>query len=219
MVGIDHEGEVDGFSGETGVGDGAEVGFDVAETAFCFEVADEVQHARVDVDGVDVSVRDGGCDAEGEVTGARAEIGDDVTFFEVHVLDDFFGEFVAFAVWTFQLYAFVVLYALVFYLACAILFPERMHGYDGYRDFFYSRRRWFFGLLAFSLVIDVGDSWFKGSEHFASLGPEYTIATGVKFVLFIAAAATRNAFFHGLFAVTFLGYQVYWALRMFETVA
>ena len=123
------------------------------------------------------------------------------------------------AEWTFQLYAFVVLYALVFYLACAILFPERMHGYDGYRDFFYSRRKWFFGLLAFSLLIDVGDSWFKGSEHFASLGPEYMIATGVKFVLFIIAAATRNALFHGVFAVVFLGYQVYWALRMFETVA
>lgn len=122
-------------------------------------------------------------------------------------------------VWTFQLYAFVVLYALIFYLACAILFPERMDDYSGYRDFFYSRRKWFFGLLTFSLAIDVADSWFKGSEHFASLGLEYVVATGIKAVLFITAAMTRNAIYHGVFAVAFLAYQVYWALRMFETVA
>lgn len=121
--------------------------------------------------------------------------------------------------WTFFLYAFVVLYAFVFYLACALLFPEDLSDYDGFRDYFYSRRRWFFGLLAFSLLLDVGDSWLKGSEHFASLGMEYALATLAKLVLFVTAAVVQNKRFHSLFAVAFLAYQIFWAIRMFETVA
>lgn len=120
--------------------------------------------------------------------------------------------------WTFFLYAFVVLYAFVFYLACALLFPEDISDYDGFKDFFYSRRKWFFGLLSFSLFIDVVDSWLKGSEHFASLGLEYMIATPVKLVLFVTAAMVRNEKYHAVLAIAFLAYQVMWAVRMFETV-
>jgi len=121
--------------------------------------------------------------------------------------------------WTFQLYLFVVSYALVFYLACALLSPEDMSDYDSYKDYFYSRRSWFFGLLAFSLFIDVGDSWMKGSEHFSNLGLEYAVATSLKLVLFVTAALVRNERFHAVFAIATLAYQVYWAFRMFETVA
>ena len=121
--------------------------------------------------------------------------------------------------WSFLLYSFVVLYAFVFYLACALLFPEDIRDYDGFRGYFYSRRRWFFGLLAFSLFLDIGDSWLKGGEHFASLGTEYAVATLAKLALFVTAAVVRNERFHWLFAITFLAYQVFWAIRMFGTVA
>jgi hypothetical protein len=121
--------------------------------------------------------------------------------------------------WTFLLYSFVVLYAFVFYLACALLSPEDIGDYDGFRGYFYSCRRWLFGLLAFSLFLDMGDSWLKGSEHFASLGTEYVVATLAKLILFITAAIVRNERFHSLFAVVFLAYQVFWAIRMFATVA
>ena len=60
--------------------------------------------------------------------------------------------------WTFQIYLFVVLYALTLFLASALLFPLSMEGYAGFRDYFYSRRRWFFGLLALTYVVDVGDT-------------------------------------------------------------
>ena len=121
--------------------------------------------------------------------------------------------------WTFHIYLFVVIYALVFYLACALLSPEDLSDYDGYKGYFYSRRQWFFGLLALSLVIDVGDSWLKGAEHFSSLGLEYAIATSAKLVLFISAAVWSNERFHVGFAIVNLAYTVLWAIRMFETLA
>ena len=121
--------------------------------------------------------------------------------------------------WTCLFYLVVVIYALVVFLACALLSPEDLSDYDGYKGYFYSRRQWFFGLLALSLVIDVGDSWLKGAEHFSNLGLEYAIATSAKLVLFISAAVWSNERFHVGFAIVNLAYTVLWAIRMFETLA
>lgn len=120
--------------------------------------------------------------------------------------------------WTFELYFFVLTYAFVIYLSCALLFPEDFHEYAGFKDYFYSRRRWFFGLLALWQVIDLGDTWFKGADYFASLGLEYPIATGVLLALALIGTVTRNERFHASYAVLALVYNVSWALRMFDTM-
>jgi hypothetical protein len=93
-------------------------------------------------------------------------------------------------VWTFQIYLFVLLYAVNIHLLCALLFPADLEGYDGYKDYFYSRRTWFFGLSAFSFLVDFGDSWLKGSEHMANLGMEYLVTTPLQFRLLCVAAVT-----------------------------
>ncbi len=52
----------------------------------------------------------------------------------------------------------MVLYAVVLFLASSIPFSEGREGYDGYKDWFYSRRVWLVGLLCLSRVTDVADS-------------------------------------------------------------
>jgi hypothetical protein len=121
-------------------------------------------------------------------------------------------------VWTFQLYLFVVLFAVVLYLLCALLFPPNLVGYDGFKDYFYSRRAWFFGLMAFIRFVDLLDSWLKGAEHLASLGVEYVVAVTVHLLLFLVAMRTRNERFHAVVAVSVLAYLLSWALRLYETV-
>lgn len=122
-------------------------------------------------------------------------------------------------VWTFQLYLFVVLYAVVLYLLCALLFPASLSGYDGYKDYFYSRRSWFFGLLIVAHLADVGDSWLKGAEYFAGLGTEYLVSMLARLILFGAAIFIKNERFQAILAVSLLLYQLSWALRLYETVA
>lgn len=77
MVGVDHDGGVDGVRGEEGVVDFAEVCGDVGEAGgffFLFEVAD---HFGLDVDGDDFSPGALGGEAEGVVAGAGSDIGND----------------------------------------------------------------------------------------------------------------------------------------------
>src|SRR5690242_2312498 len=47
------------------------------------------------------------------------------------------------AVWTFQLYAFVLGYAFLIYLISALLFPSDLGEQRDYKKYFLSRRRWF----------------------------------------------------------------------------
>jgi hypothetical protein len=120
--------------------------------------------------------------------------------------------------WTFQLYLFLLSFALFLFLLCALLFPSDLEGYDGFKDYFFSRRAWFFGLLALFFVIDLADTWFKGSEYFHSLGLEYVVASIVQPIAYVVAMFLRNERFHGGLAVLSLAYQLSLATRFYQTV-
>lgn len=118
--------------------------------------------------------------------------------------------------WTFELYLFVIGYAGLFYLMATLLFPDQMDDYDGFEDFFLSRRRWFFGILALSFVADVIDTLVKGHDYDARFGLEYPLRIGVYIALCGVAMATRNARFHIAFAAVNLAYQVSWIVRLYD---
>ncbi|MFZ4285371.1 hypothetical protein [Variovorax sp. HJSM1_2] len=121
-------------------------------------------------------------------------------------------------VWRFETYVFVVAYAALYFLLCAILFPDDLAEYDGYKDYFMSRRGWFFGLLASTYVVDLVDTWIKGAEHFAARGTEYPIRNAVCVLLCLLAARTANAHFHLVFVVLSLAYQISWILRLYDVI-
>jgi hypothetical protein len=118
--------------------------------------------------------------------------------------------------WTFMIYFFVVFYAFVMFLVCALLFPVKLEGYKDYKDYFYSMRVWLFGLLGLSYVLDWIDSLVKSQEYFMSLGAEYFITSVVQISLCVAAMWTRNERYHSIFAVGMFAYQISWALRMYD---
>lgn len=120
--------------------------------------------------------------------------------------------------WTFDLYLFVTVYALVLYLLCALVFPESMEGYGGYREYYYARRHWFFGVLALAYVLDMADTVAKGGAYFHSFGSEYIVRNAAYVAASLIAIATRNAIYHGAFAVAGIAYQLSWIARSFETL-
>jgi hypothetical protein len=123
--------------------------------------------------------------------------------------------------WTFSLYAFVIFYAFYIFLICALLFPRDLEGYDGYRDYLLSRRRWFFGLLAGWPAVDLIDTAIKNtseSNYFASLGMEYWVSQVALTLGAAVGLVSRRASVHATIAILFLIYQISWVLRMFSTV-
>lgn len=122
------------------------------------------------------------------------------------------------AVWTFQLYLFVLVYAVLIYVICALLFPANIEKYAGFKGYFYATRGWLFGLLAAYFAIDFADTWFKGAAHFFSLGPEYIVASVFFIVAYVAAAIVKNPRFHAALAFVSLAYWGSYAIRYFDTV-
>lgn len=121
--------------------------------------------------------------------------------------------------WRFELYVFVMAFAILYYFMCAVLFPADIRDYRDYDDYFMSRRRWFFSLLAISMVFDAIDSWLKGREHFAAFGIEYPIRLAAYLLLAWVAASTTRRRFHATFAGLNLVYQVSWILRSFDVLS
>lgn len=120
--------------------------------------------------------------------------------------------------WTFGKYLFIIGYAVTLYLLCAFLFPDSMLDYRSYEDYFFSRRSWFFGLLAATYLLDVVDTLLKGEAHFARFGHEYLIRTPLFVLLCCIAIFTTNRRFHLAFVAFALIYQAWWILRLFDTI-
>jgi len=119
-------------------------------------------------------------------------------------------------VWTFQLYAFVLGYAFLIYLICTILFPSDLGEHRDFREYFISRRRWFFGLLIALLIVDVIDTLLKGMAHFTSLGLEYPISQAAIALLCAAGIISRRDRVQALIVILALGYLILRVTRFFD---
>ena len=115
--------------------------------------------------------------------------------------------------WLFQNYLFLVFYAVSLYLMCAMLFPNDLEDYDGYADYFLSRRMWFFGLFAATSVLDVYDTMMKGADHVARLGTDYMALTAGFLALAVTGAISRRRGVHAVIVMVALSYQTWWAFQ------
>lgn len=118
--------------------------------------------------------------------------------------------------WTFAIYLFVIFYAFYLYLICAVLFPLRLEGYEGYKDYFLTRRHWFFGLLMGWAVIDVIDTWIKGADYFATHTNDTVIFNAILASTSIIGIAIRRPAVQAVLAVGQLAYVLTGLLRLFN---
>ncbi len=118
--------------------------------------------------------------------------------------------------WTFGLYLFVIGYAILLFLICTILFPDQADRKMNLEEYFYSRQKWFYGLLAVIFLVDVADTAFKGLDHLRALGLEYLLRQTAFVVLSVIGMFVRRPLYHRAFVAGAILYQVSWAVRQFE---
>ncbi|MEW4400216.1 hypothetical protein [Agrobacterium tumefaciens] len=119
-------------------------------------------------------------------------------------------------VWTFPLYAFLIFYTMVFAALTALLFPDQMTDYKGFEDYFEQRKRWFFGLIAFASLLDVGDTLIKGTDYLRSLGLEYPIRQAAFVLLSIAAMFINSRRVQLGLVLAAITYQISWIVRLYD---
>lgn len=106
--------------------------------------------------------------------------------------------------WTFAMYLFVLIYAVLLFLMSAALVPTSGSGPIDYRDLFDGRKRWFLSLIVAYVLIDFIDSALKGTSHLRELGWQYMLSEIATLVVAIAAMLIRSRTFQGAVAIAFL---------------
>jgi hypothetical protein len=119
-------------------------------------------------------------------------------------------------VWTFGTYFFIICYILVFYLLCALLFPDNMKDYKDFEDYYYSRKNWFFAVLALSFVMDVADTLLKGKQYASGLQNIYPVRNGIHALLCLVAIWVSNRVFHAFLVIAFLLFEIYFILNFYD---
>jgi hypothetical protein len=117
--------------------------------------------------------------------------------------------------WVFATYVFLVFYITLYYILSALLFPDDLNEYKGYEDYFYSRRKWFFGVLALVFAADIVDSLLKGKAYMAHLHWEYPVRNAIHIILCLAAIKISSKRFHAALVIVFLLYDLWWIGRLY----
>jgi hypothetical protein len=120
--------------------------------------------------------------------------------------------------WTFPLYFFISMYAVVQYLLCVLLFPEEMADYKSFKEYFYSRRQWIFSLMATLFIADIADTLVKGRAYLHALGPVYYTRTALCFFLSLAAIKIEDERFHAGFAILATAFEITLILKLYMTI-
>jgi hypothetical protein len=118
----------------------------------------------------------------------------------------------------FGVYLFLICFCGLFFMLCALLFPASLDEYGGYEEYFYSRRKWFFGTLAITYAVDIVDTAIKGADHIQSLGWEFPARNVVYIVLCCIAAWTGSRRFHTTFVWLNLIYQISFIFRIYDVL-
>lgn len=121
-------------------------------------------------------------------------------------------------VWTFALYAFLLLFVLQLFLLTALLYPDSIAEYAGYGDYFMRRRAWFFGLLASVNLFDVVDTLIKGEHHAVRYSWDCWVQAPAYVALSLIAVWTANRKFHLAFVILNLAWQIFFIAEAFTTL-
>ncbi|MET6998066.1 hypothetical protein [Chitinophaga defluvii] len=117
--------------------------------------------------------------------------------------------------WTFPAYFFIVIYIGIYYTLCALLYPDDVKEYDGFEAYYYSRKNWFFGVLAICFLADFVDTWIKGNDYFLMQQLEYPIRNIAHIILCLVAMKVNNKTFHAWLVILAILYELSFILRLF----
>ncbi|WP_158916225.1 hypothetical protein [Caulobacter sp. S45] len=121
--------------------------------------------------------------------------------------------------WSFGAYLIVLAYAAAYFALAAMLLPDDIGEYAGFEDYFLSRRRWIFAVIAVVFVLDLLDTGLKGAARFQALGPEYVVRFGLYMVLCAVGSFSRDRRVQAGLMVLALGYQAIYIARFYGTLA
>lgn len=121
-------------------------------------------------------------------------------------------------VWTFQLYLFVLAYAVLLYVICRLLVPEDIDGYESWKSWFLERRTGFFVGLTLVGPVDLADTLVKGQQHLVDLGWGYLGPSVLLNATSVIAIFVRDPRYHAYVAIQYMALLLWICFGLFGTM-
>jgi hypothetical protein len=103
-----------------------------------------------------------------------------------------------------QWFYFLVAYAILQFMWAAMLYPpEFSHGMD-FEDYFFSNRRWFFGIQLAVLLTDIPETLVKGAEHLRAVPKEYPFLIAALLAISVVAMLSSRRRVHEVLCLAWL---------------
>ncbi|MBT2620079.1 hypothetical protein [Chryseobacterium sp. ISL-6] len=115
-------------------------------------------------------------------------------------------------VWTFTEYILIIVYILLYFTLCQLLYPSDVKDYsDSYRNYFFSRKKWIFLGLAMIYVVDILDTLLKGSAYFERLMPLYGIKmiSHISLCIILAFSKSKKSTWYAVMVIFFILFELY----------
>lgn len=117
--------------------------------------------------------------------------------------------------WSFATYFFLLVYAGTFVVIAALLFPDHIEEYNGFRGYFLARRKWLYSALLFLFVADVVDTLLKGPEYYAMYYSwDYPLRQGVFIIGTSVALFVKSEIYQKALAYFMLLCQAVWIIAL-----
>jgi hypothetical protein len=119
-------------------------------------------------------------------------------------------------VWSLDLYYFIILYAVVFYLITTVLVPWQMQGISSALEHFMHKRAWFFGLLIVAVSFDIVDTFLKGTDW--GLRQSYVVFVIAQVAVYVTAIWSTSRKLHLVMAGTMFSWQLIYSILDLEVL-
>jgi len=115
--------------------------------------------------------------------------------------------------WTFPLYFFLAIYATLLYLICSLFFPDEIDEYEGFRNYFYYRRKWLFAFMIIVFSLDFVDTAIKGPAYRSQFGTMANVRDIIFIALCLLAMKIGNRSFQAIFACLAVLLEILYILK------
>jgi hypothetical protein len=123
------------------------------------------------------------------------------------------------AEWQLLLFFFILVYATMLYLLCAVLYPPVSSSSKvDFRDVYYENRAVFFLLWVTTMLVDIVDTRWKISIGREPIGVVHQLIWILTIGCSLIAAKVRHPAFHAAWGLVFLGLMTYVELSQFAVL-
>jgi hypothetical protein len=103
-----------------------------------------------------------------------------------------------------QWFFFLVTYAILQFLWAAMRYPSEFARSMDFQNYFFSNRRWFFGIQLAVVLTDIPETLVKGAAHLRAVPKEYPFLISALIAISIVAMLSSRRYVQGLLAIAWL---------------